>query len=184
MTTTQMLYRDLDADRSAEPVLHDPAHLSTTVILRTTGIVLLMGIAVIHIVQLVPTFQQTPMLGWAFLSLMAGSVIVGAWLIRGHRSPLHLWLPVAGLGAAAIMGYVFTRTFSSLLDRVDVGNWTCELGMAALFVEGSLVAIALYAMTLPTSFLRGTSMRDFDALGSDVTDSWSSFTSENGQYRP
>ena len=58
-----------------------------------------------------------------------------------------IWLPVAGLGLAVIGGYMFTRTFSTPLDNQDVGNWACTLGMAALFVEASLVAIAAYAIS-------------------------------------
>jgi hypothetical protein len=48
---------------------------------------------------------------------------------------------------AVIGGYVFTRIFSTPLDNQDVGNWSCTLGMAALFVEGSLVAVAAYAIS-------------------------------------
>jgi hypothetical protein len=49
---------------------------------------------------------------------------------------------------SVVLGYGFTRLFDTPLDRADVGNWSCELGMAALFVEGVLVAIALYAMSV------------------------------------
>jgi lysylphosphatidylglycerol synthetase-like protein (DUF2156 family) len=120
-------------------------------ILRATAIVLLMSVAVIHIVQLVPTFKATPGLGATFVLLIAGAVVVGGWLVKDRRTPFHLWLPVAGLGTAALIGYGFTRLFSSPLDRVDVGNWSCALGMAALFVEAVLVAIALYAIALRPS---------------------------------
>jgi hypothetical protein len=124
---------------------YEPSH-ATAMILRSSAIVLLMAVAVIHIVQLVPTFKQTPALGATFVLLIAGAVVGGGWLIKERRTAFHLWLPVAGLGAAALLGYGFTRLFSTPLDRVDVGNWSCELGMAALFVEAVLVAIALYAI--------------------------------------
>jgi hypothetical protein len=117
-------------------------------VLRATGIVLLVGVAVIHIVQLVPTFEGMPALGVAYLLLIAGAVVVGAWLVKGHRTAPYLWLPVAAFGMAVAFGYGFTRLISTPLDRADVGNWSCELGMAALFIEGVLVAIALYAMSL------------------------------------
>jgi hypothetical protein len=129
-------------------------------ILRATAIVSLMAIAVIHIVQLIPTFKQTPALGVTFVFLIAGAVIVGGWLVKERRTAFHLWLPVAGLGAAALFGYGFTRLFSTPLDRVDVGNWSCELGMAALFVEAVLVAIALYAIVLRP---RGTGQPSLNA---------------------
>jgi hypothetical protein len=133
--------------RTLEP-RHDVSHVATAMILRATAIVLLMAIAVIHVVQLVPTFEQTPALGVSFVLLIAGAVLVGGWLVKERRTAFHSWLPVAGLGTAALLGYGFTRLFSSPLDRFDVGNWSCELGMAALFVEAVLVAIALYAIAV------------------------------------
>jgi hypothetical protein len=115
--------------------------------LRGIGVVMLLGIAVIHVVQLVPTFEQMPLLGIAYLMLIIGAMAVVAHLVRGAASSMLLWLPVAGLGVAVIGGYMFTRIFSTPLDSQDVGNWSCTLGMAALFVEGSLVAMAAYAIS-------------------------------------
>jgi hypothetical protein len=128
------------------PANVDPSSAAVThAILRATGIVMLLGVALIHVVQLVPTFEQTPLLGGAYVMLIIAAVAVGAHLVRGAASSLVQWLPVAGLGLAVIGGYTFTRLFSTPLDNVDVGNWSCTLGMAALFVEGLLVAIAAYA---------------------------------------
>src|ERR1700722_7824760 len=127
---------------------HATSHAITSAILRATGIVLLMSLAVIHIVQLVPTFQQTPLLGVAYVFLIAAAVVVGARLVRGHQSVLQLWLPVAALGVAVFVGYSFTRMLSTPLDNQDVGNWACTLGLAALFVEGLMVAVAAYAVSL------------------------------------
>jgi hypothetical protein len=126
----------------------DPSSAAVTqAILRATGIVMLLGIAVIHVVQLVPTFQQTPLLGLAYVMLIIAAVAVAAHLVKGAASSVHQWLPVAGLGLAVIGGYTFTRMFSTPLDNLDVGNWSCTLGMAALFVEGLLVAMAAYAIS-------------------------------------
>jgi hypothetical protein len=130
------------------PASVDPSSAAVThAILRATGIVMLFGIAVIHFVQLVPTFQQTPLLGVAFIFLIVAAVAVGAHLVRGAASSVYLWLPVAVLGLAVIGGYTFTRMLSTPIDNVDVGNWSCTLGMAALFVEGMLVAIAAYGIS-------------------------------------
>jgi hypothetical protein len=159
--TTQLFFNDRDTlSRRTPELAHDASHAATAVILRATAIVLLVAIAVIHIVQIVPTFQATPALGVAFILLIAGAVVAGGWLVKERRTAFHLWLPVAGLGAAALLGYGFTRLFNTPLDRVDVGNWSCELGMAALFVEGILVAIALYAIAL---HLRTTEQRSANA---------------------
>jgi hypothetical protein len=136
------------ASTPTPPASVDPSSAAVThAILRATGIVMLLGLAVIHVVQLVPTFQQTPLLGGAYIMLIVAAVAVGAHLVRGTASSMYQWLPVAGLGLAVIGGYAFTRMFSTPLDNVDVGNWSCTLGMAALFVEGMLVTIAAYGMS-------------------------------------
>jgi hypothetical protein len=52
---------------------------------------------------------------------------------------------------------VFTRLLSTPLDNQDVGNWACMLGIAALFVEGVLVALSAHAMSLsPRSYPRAS----------------------------
>jgi hypothetical protein len=148
--STQLLSREYELNHGQRPTQldHATSHAITSAVLRVTGVVLLMSLAVIHIVQLVPTFQQIPLLAVAYLILIAAAVVVGARLIKGHESAVQLWVPVAALGAAVFVGYAFTRMRSSPLDNQDVGNWACTLGMASLFVEGLMVAIAAYAMSL------------------------------------
>jgi hypothetical protein len=134
------------------PEGHHSSHTTSAAVVdavvRATGILLLMGIAVIHLVQLVPTFQTTPLLALAFIPLIAGAVVVGAQLVNPNLSLIRLWLPVLALAVAAIGGYVFTRVLSTPLDNQDVGNWSCMLGMASLFVEGTLVALSAYAISV------------------------------------
>src|ERR1700733_10635026 len=120
--------------------------VSTDTMLRSTGIMALFGIGVIHFVQLVPTFEGMPLLGAAYLGLIAASIAAGALLVKGSSSRIRLWAPVAILGMSAIAGYAFTRVVSTPLDNADVGNWSCMLGMAALYVEGMLVLISGFAM--------------------------------------
>jgi FtsH-binding integral membrane protein len=153
----QLLSREheITETRSSAALNHATSHAISSAILRATGIVLLLSLAVIHIVQLVPTFQQMPLLGVAYAFLIAAAVVVGARLVKGHQSDVQLWLPVAALGVAVFVGYAFTRMLSSPLDNQDVGNWACALGLAALFVEGVLVAVAAYAISLrPTASLQ------------------------------
>jgi hypothetical protein len=124
------------------------AHAVTDTLLRATGILLLMSLAAIHVVQLVPTFQQTPILGGAYMLLIVASIVVATRLVKVGTSPAQLWLPVAGLGLAVFIGYAFTRVVSTPLDNQDVGNWSCMLGLLAIFVEGLLVALGAYAMSI------------------------------------
>jgi hypothetical protein len=125
---------------------HQSAANASETVLRILGVVMLMGLALDHIVQLVPTFQTQQLLGVGYLFLIAGIAAVGVRLIMGAKSPVHLWAPVAILGLGAMGAYAFTRVISTPLDTQDVGNWACTLGMVALFLEASLVAISAYAL--------------------------------------
>jgi hypothetical protein len=158
-----LLSRESSTDPTAPAGVDPTSHAVTHGMLRGIGIVMLLGIAVIHVVQLVPTFEQMPLLGIAYLMLIIGAVAVGAHLVRGAASPMLLWLPVAGLGLAVIGGYTFTRIFNTPLDNQDVGNWSCTLGMAALFVEGSLVAMAAYAISHGRRLVLATASADSGA---------------------
>jgi hypothetical protein len=112
-------------------------------VLRTTAVVSLLAIGAIHFLQIVATIEQTPLLGVSFLFLIAASLAVAARLATHHDH--WTWIASAVVGAAAIGGYVFTRTFSTPLDNQDAGNWSCMLGLAALFVETTLLALSAYA---------------------------------------
>jgi hypothetical protein len=127
--------------------LHPSVVGASDTVLRVLAVVMLMGLALDHLVQLVPTFQTQQLLGVGYLFLIAAVVVVGARLIMGAPSRTSLWAPVALLGAGAMFAYVFTRVMSTPLDAQDVGNWACTLGMVALFLEAALVAISAYAIT-------------------------------------
>jgi hypothetical protein len=112
-------------------------------VLRATGILSLLAIGAIHFLQIVPTMESTPLLGVSFLFLIAACLAVAARLAThgDHRT----WTASALVCAAAIGGYAFTRTFSTPSDNQDAGNWSCMLGLAALFVEATLLAFSAYA---------------------------------------
>ena len=111
--------------------------------LRATGVVSLLAIGAVHFLQIVPTTESTPLLGVSFLFLIAACLAVAARLATSgdHRT----WTASAVVCGAAIGGYVFTRTFSTPLDNQDAGNWSCMLGLAALFVETTLLGFSVYA---------------------------------------
>jgi hypothetical protein len=109
-------------------------------ILRATGVVALLGIGVIHFVQIVPTVQETPLLGLGYAALIAASVAVAAWLVVAND--VRAWAAAGLLSVAVLLGYVFTRLVGTTFDNQDVGNWACMLGLASIFVELSLVALS------------------------------------------
>ena len=127
------------------------AHANDAV-LRATGVVSLLAIGAVHFLQVVPTTESTPLLGVSFLFLIAACLAVAARLAtRGdHRT----WTASAVVCAAAIGGYIFTRTFSTPLDNQDAGNWSCMLGLAALFVETTLLGSSVYAALIHRALRR------------------------------
>jgi hypothetical protein len=137
--STQLLVREHRAD-------HRSPIATTDAIARALGVVTLLGLALVHIVQLVPTFQTMQLLGVGYLLLIAGTIVVSVRLIMGAPTQAQLWAPVAILAVGAAVAYAFTRVVSTPLDNQDVGNWACVLGMAALFLEAALMALSAYAV--------------------------------------
>jgi hypothetical protein len=112
--------------------------------LRAIGVIMLIGIAAMHFLQLVATFEATPMLGAAYVAFIAACLIVAARLITTGDGAA--WLMAGGICAAAVAGYAFTRVLSTPFDNQDVGNWACMLGLAALFIESLVLVLGAYAL--------------------------------------
>jgi hypothetical protein len=111
---------------------------------RATAIGGLVAVAAIHLGQVVPTVNQTPYLGVAFVGLTLACVLLAGWLLVNAPGPV--WAAVALVNTLAIAGYVFTRTASTFFDNQDVGNWGETLGLVALLIEGSLVVLSLHQL--------------------------------------
>jgi hypothetical protein len=118
-------------------------HLARDFVTRAVGVVGLCGIALIHLLDSIGKFKETPYVAWLYIALMAGSVVVAAGLV--HSRDRRLWLAAGLLAASAIAGYVLSRTVGLPNATEDVGNWTEPLGLASLFVEGAVVAVSGYA---------------------------------------
>jgi MFS family permease len=116
---------------------------ATDVISRAVGAVALATLALIHVVDLPGTLGPLPLVGAGYLGIIASAVVVGGMMIaRSHRL---VWAAAGGLAAAAMGGYVLTRTIGGFLgDHSDVGNWRCPLGLAALSVETVLILLAAW----------------------------------------
>jgi hypothetical protein len=127
-----------------------PALGANDAVLRATGVLSLLAIGAIHFLQIVPTTEQTPLLGVSFLFLIAACVAVAARLATS--SDRRTWQATAAVSVAAIVGYAFTRTFNSPLDNQDAGNWSCMLGLAALFIEIVLLGFSAYAAVATHAF--------------------------------
>jgi hypothetical protein len=126
----------------ASPVAQRPqpaAPISETTA-RLLGATAIIGIGLIHILDAAATYQSTRWIFWAYMTLIAAAVPV-ALLLLHSASPLA-WLAAAGLAAGPFVGYLWSRAIGLPGDAPDIGNWLCTLGMAALFVESSLLALS------------------------------------------
>jgi hypothetical protein len=108
-------------------------------ILRATAIVGLGGVALIHLLDAPATFQATPYKGWLYVGLIFGCVATAMTLAA--RSDTRAWTAATLFPLGAIAAFVVSRTVGLPQSADDIGNWSEPLGLASLFVEGSVVAL-------------------------------------------
>jgi hypothetical protein len=121
----------------------DPVHLIRDIGARATIAIGLAGIGLIHLLDAIGKYNETRYLFWMYVALIAASLATaGAVLFTRTRAA---FLAAAGLAASAAAGYVLSRTTGLPNATGDIGNWTEPLGLASLFVEGAVVAVALGA---------------------------------------
>ena len=124
------------AAQRAEPL--SPINESTA---RLLGAVAVLGIGLVHVLDAAGTYESTRWIFWAYLALIAGSVAVAMVLL--HWSSPLAWAAAAGVAVGPLIAYLWSRSVGLPGDRADIGNWLCTLGMAALFVESSLLALSV-----------------------------------------
>jgi hypothetical protein len=113
-------------------------------IIRGLAIVGLAGIALIHLLDAPGQFEGTPYLGWMYVALIVGCILVGGALVRS--SDPRAWTAAGGLALSVIVGYTLSRTTGLPGSTDDIGNWGEQLGMASLFVEGAVVGVSAFAL--------------------------------------
>jgi len=125
---------------------HSADDLVRDLLTRALAVVGLLGIALIHVLDAIPTFSELPYKGWLYVALIISALAVAAMLVRsGSR---RVWALAVGLVAASILAFVFSRTVGLPSAPDDVGNWSEPLGVAALLVEGPVLAVAAHALTV------------------------------------
>jgi hypothetical protein len=121
-----------------------PAHQAqaTDTVARAVGALALAALAVIHVVDLPGTLGPTPLIGAGYFAIIAAAMLTAGALVT--RSHWLAWVAAGGVAAMAMGGYVLTRAVPGgfLGDHADVGNWHCQLGLAALSVETILILLA------------------------------------------
>ena len=109
---------------------------------RSTAVMALIGIAVIHLMDLPGKYGEVPYLGVMFVGLIAVCLVLAVVLIR-HDDAMA-WLAGGALAAATIVGYTLSRTVGLPGEHgEEIGNWGEGIGLASLLIEGLLVWLAV-----------------------------------------
>jgi hypothetical protein len=112
---------------------------------RVLGVVGLLGIALIHLLDVIGKFSETPYLAWMYIGAIVGAVGLAGWLIV-KGSSRAAWAATGGLAAAILVGFVLSRTTGLPNATGDVGNWSEGLGVASMFVEAGVIALSGWAL--------------------------------------
>lgn len=110
------------------------------VVARAVAAVGLAGVGLIHLLDVEGKLEETPYLGWMYIALIAASLGLAGLLV--YTSDGRAWAATTALASGVIVGYSLSRTTGLPSATDDIGNWTEPLGLASLFVEGSLVALS------------------------------------------
>src|SRR4051794_37629928 len=78
------------------------------IVTRAVAAVGLTGIALIHLLDSLGKFQETPYMGWMYVGLIISCLTVAAVLL--HANAREAWLAAIALAASAIAGFTLTRT--------------------------------------------------------------------------
>lgn len=111
---------------------------------RAAAIVGLGAVALIHLLELQGKLKETPYLGLGYIALIVACVVSGAMLL--HRNNRTGWILGGGSAVATLVGYAATRTVGLPKAHGDIGNWLEPIGLASIFIEGIVAAIAMYSL--------------------------------------
>jgi hypothetical protein len=127
------MYRDQPQSQITPAVVRDAVS-------RGVAVVGLAGFGLIHLLDLPDTMAGSRLIGWLYIAAIVGSVVLAGALAR--TSDTRVWLGAVGLVTSVIVAYVLSRTTGIPQDGGDIGDWGQSLGIAMLFVGGSLLAVA------------------------------------------
>jgi uncharacterized membrane protein YedE/YeeE len=118
---------------------------------RAVGVVGLLGIALIHLLDAGPMFEEDRLLFYLYIALMVGTLVAAAMLLRTDSR--LTWGFATAMAGLTLVGYVLSRTTGLPGDSFDIGQWLDPLGLSSLFVEGCVVLLGVYKV-LTTPLMR------------------------------
>lgn len=97
-----------------------------------------------HAPLVVSHLKVAPYVGVLFILLCAAGLVEAVLLVRHDRR--IVWFLTGSTGSAAVLGYVWSRTFGLPELADDVAYWTEPLSFVALGAEGLLVGLTITAL--------------------------------------
>ena len=88
----------------------------TDLITRAVGVPALAALAVIHVVDLPGTLGPDRLVGIGYLGIIAVAILAGGAMIA--RSGWLTWAAAGGLAAAAMIGYLLTRSLPGVSSAI------------------------------------------------------------------
>jgi hypothetical protein len=116
-------------------------------IAQGAGIVLVLAAGLIHFVQVGEYFSYATWLGIAFLANTIGAAIAAALIAWGGRRQRWGWLLGLLVTAAALVGYLVSRTAGLPGLPDDDSMWSSQLGILSLLAEIPFIVLAIAVLT-------------------------------------
>lgn len=124
---------------TSPPTVFVTSRQPATIFPRVVGALLLLGIALIHGLDLGGKLAEVPYLGLLYIALITGSVLAAALLFVRPRAG---WALGGTLALLTFAGYCVNRTVGLPGAVDDIGNWGEPLGVASLVVEGMMILLS------------------------------------------
>jgi hypothetical protein len=108
---------------------------------RVVAVMCLIGIAIIHLIDVPDKFDEVPYIGWLFIGLIGASLALAETLMR--HDDARAWALAGMVAAATVAGYCLSRSVGLPGEHdAEVGNWKEGLGLASLMIAGLLVYLS------------------------------------------
>ena len=134
------------------------------VVARTVTALGLVGIALIHIIELPDTIGDQAYVGWLFIGAIVSSLLLASILTRTNDS--RAWLITGGFAGLVLIAFLFSRA-TGLPGFTDYkGVWDDPTGLQSMVVEGLVVLVsgAVLATRSPAMARQRAQMRDRSGL--------------------
>jgi hypothetical protein len=106
----------------------------------------LLGVALIHLLDAPGKYGETRYVFWLYIALIVSALATSAVLL--HQDSRLGWVATGVLAGMTMIAFTLSRTTGLPAATDDIGNWSEPLGLASLLVEGCLVALSIYRLTV------------------------------------